>query len=93
MNSDKVMAKITVKGFVQGVGFRYFTYRNAVNLDIKGYVKNLMDGSVYCEAEADSDTINKFISLLRQGPSRSSVSDIIVEYFAYQGNYIDFDIR
>ena len=87
------MAKITVKGFVQGVGFRYFTYRNAVNLDIKGYVKNLMDGSVYCEAEADSDTINKFISLLRQGPSRSSVSDIIVEYFAYLGNYIDFDIR
>ena len=44
---------ITVKGRVQGVGFRFSTVREAEELGIKGFVENRMDGSVYIEAEGE----------------------------------------
>jgi acylphosphatase len=43
--------KIKVFGYVQGVFFRYTTRKVARTLGLKGFVKNLPDGSVYIEAE------------------------------------------
>ena len=43
---EKARVKVTVKGFVQGVGYRFFAVRQANNLGVKGYVKNLIDGGV-----------------------------------------------
>ncbi len=34
--------KITIKGKVQGVGFRYFVRNNAQKLNIKGYTKTVI---------------------------------------------------
>lgn len=68
--------KYNILGLVQGVGFRYFTYRNAIQLGIKGYVKNCYDGSVEGIAESDNLTIDRFIYLLKQGPSRSRVEKV-----------------
>ncbi len=68
--------KYKILGLVQGVGFRYFTYRNAIQLGIKGYVKNCYDGSVEGIAESDNLSIDRFINLLKQGPSRSRVEKV-----------------
>jgi len=38
--------KISIKGRVQGVGFRYSTLRKAMEIGAKGYVQNEMDGGV-----------------------------------------------
>ena len=69
--------RITIKGFVQGVGFRHFTVKTAKMLGVKGFVKNQMDGTVYVEAQSDSNTLKMFILNLWEGPSSSDVSDII----------------
>ncbi len=53
-----------ISGRVQGVGFRYFTFKLAKELGVKGYVKNLPDGRVYVYAVADEMTLEKFISSL-----------------------------
>ena len=46
-NKGAIMAKrFVVYGRVQGVGFRYFTWKEAERIGIKGTVRNCVDGSV-----------------------------------------------
>ena len=51
-------AIIKVFGKVQGVGFRYYTQRKAVELGITGFVQNRPDGSVYIEAEGEEEDLD-----------------------------------
>ena len=43
--------QIIVHGMVQGVGFRYFVFREAQQLNLRGYVKNVPTGEVEITAE------------------------------------------
>ncbi len=70
---------INIYGRVQGVGFRYSTQARAISLNIKGFVKNMSDGSVYIEASGDEEKLQKFIQWCRQGPPLAMVSDICLE--------------
>ncbi len=67
---------ITVKGRVQGVGFRFSTVREAENLGIKGFVENRMDGTVYIEAEGEPEALNKFVNWCWKGPATASVDNV-----------------
>lgn len=60
----KIKAEITAKGTVQKVGYRDYVQETGRSLNIKGYVKNLRDGSVKIVCETDEDTLKKFIKLL-----------------------------
>jgi acylphosphatase len=55
-------------GRVQGVGFRYFTYRSAQLLGVRGWVRNREDGDVEVHAEAESPILKEFEGHLRSGP-------------------------
>lgn len=70
---------ITVKGKVQNVGFRFYTNKKAVELGIKGYVKNMPDGSVYIEAEADEVTLDHFVLWCKKGPSWARVDELLIQ--------------
>jgi acylphosphatase len=63
-------------GRVQGVGFRYFTYRAAQRLGVTGWVRNLEDGGVEVHAEAQSATLREFETQLRSGPYFARVLDL-----------------
>lgn len=65
---EKILYKIHVMGYVQGVGFRYRTLREAVSRGIKGFVKNMYDGSVYIEAEGTRKELKHFVEWCRKGP-------------------------
>ena len=65
--------QITVKGKVQGVGFRYYTKQKADECRIKGFVQNKVDGSVYIEAEGKTLDVNTFADWCRLGPEWSRV--------------------
>ena len=52
--------KISFKGHVQGVGFRYQTYHLAKGFDVAGYVKNEIDGSVTLEIEGEQGEAEAF---------------------------------
>ncbi len=82
----------TISGNVQGVGFRYATKKTANSLGIKGYVKNLPDGSVYVEAEGNEKNLNQFIRWLHEGPSHARVQKVETEDDAL-ANYNHFEIK
>ncbi|MEJ2581825.1 MAG: acylphosphatase, partial [Acidobacteriota bacterium] len=47
-----------VRGRVQGVGFRYFVWREAEAPGVAGWVRNMADGSVEVVAAASADTLD-----------------------------------
>lgn len=82
-------AVLTVYGRVQGVGYRYFTKQKADSLGICGKVKNQSNGTVYIEAEGESEILEMFINACKQGPSHAWVEKVDVQYCPVQ-NYIGF---
>ena len=58
---EKKLAKISVRGVVQGVGFRPFIYRLAQEYNLKGWVRNT-SGNVEIEVEGDGESLEKFLS-------------------------------
>ena len=88
-----VNAKITVKGIVQGVGYRWFADRTARKYDVKGYVENSSDASVFLEVEGEQALIEEMIQDLRKGPRTASVDDVIVEWGSAHNLFIGFKIK
>ena len=87
-----VSAHIVVRGFVQGVGFRYFVYHRAMQLGLKGYVKNMYNADVEVEVEGDRSVIEVLIKELRVGPRVADVRDVSVRWGEYQKKYSGFHI-
>lgn len=73
--------RITVKVFgdVQGVGFRYSTQDYAREIGLKGYAKNLSDGTVEVIAEGDKSKIDSLIGFLYDHPGMSTVDNLDVK--------------
>ncbi len=89
---EKFLYKITVKGRVQGVGFRHSTATVARYKGIKGFVKNQPDGTVYIEAEGDQGQLDDFVQWCRKGPGMGNVTELEVETGPLQ-NHPKFQIK
>ena len=86
-------AHITISGFVQGVGFRYFARASALRTGVVGWVRNASDGTVEAYAEGTEDRLKQFIQALHRGPTYSQVSDVTVTWQAASGHFRGFHIR
>jgi hydrogenase maturation protein HypF len=83
---------LKVKGIVQGVGFRPFVYKQAVSLELKGWINNNSEG-VYIDIEGQEDNLNTFIYNLRcKKPSLAKIENMIVSEKELL-NYENFEIR
>lgn len=69
---------ITVKGRVQGVGYRYFTFQKAQSLGVKGWVRNLADGRVEIMVSGQEDVLEIFVEALKAGPAFARVDAVSV---------------
>jgi len=69
-----------VRGRVQGVGFRAFVRRQALDLRLDGYVENLPDGRVEVVAEGERSELEHLLVKLRTGPAHAEVDDIDVTW-------------
>jgi acylphosphatase len=64
---------VTVRGRVQGVGYRYFVEREAQSLDLEGWVRNRRDGSVEAVFAGSVEAVTAVIAACRRGPSSARV--------------------
>ena len=71
--------RAVVKGRVQGVGFRWFAERAARELGVRGWVRNLSDGTVETVAEGEDAAVAAYLSRLERGPQGSRVDAVVVE--------------
>jgi len=86
------LASISVRGIVQGVGFRPFVYGLAVKHNLKGWVYNTSE-DVKIEVEGGAQNIEQFVRELEtKAPPLAHIEDITIEYYPPRG-YKGFKIR
>jgi hydrogenase maturation protein HypF len=74
--AQRERAGLSIEGIVQGVGFRPFVYRLAIERKIDGWVLNSPAG-VEIEAEGDRDRLHDFIRELRtKAPPLATITDL-----------------
>lgn len=66
----------TVRGYVQGVGFRYFVVQKALTLGLRGYARNESNGDVEVLAQGTRPALERLLTLLRQGPGYAEVDEV-----------------
>jgi len=67
---------IIISGRVQGVFFRQNAKNKALELGLKGYARNLEDGTVEVVAQGDEIKLKEMVEFIRKGPGISKVNDI-----------------
>ena len=88
----KIRKYIEIKGIVQGVGFRPFVYKIALENHLKGWVNNTSEG-VFIDIEGKKKDINNFVNqLYKDNPPLSKIEKIIIKDKKNK-NYIDFKIE
>ena len=65
-----------INGWVQGVGYRYFVVNNALALGLRGYVRNLSDGSVEVLAQGIRPALERLLTMLQRGPSSAEIREV-----------------
>ncbi|MDQ1124672.1 acylphosphatase [Microbacterium trichothecenolyticum] len=69
---------ITVRGRVQGVGFRFALRNEAERLGARGWVRNRRDGSVEALIAGDQATLDALVAWARTGPPPAQVTGVDV---------------
>lgn len=64
---------VTVRGRVQGVGYRHFVDRTARSHDLEGWVRNRRDGSVEAVFAGPAEAVAAAIAACRRGPPSARV--------------------
>jgi acylphosphatase len=83
----------TIRGRVQGVGFRWFVVRHAKRLGLAGWVANAPDGSVGVVAEGSQVALDELLGLLREGPAGASVEAVDSRRSPASGSLRGFNAR
>jgi len=83
---------IKIFGRVQGVFFRHSAKQKAEELNIKGFVRNEPDGTVYIEAEGEEENLKQFLDWCHQGPILASVKKVEFEFKSEIKNFSEFVI-
>ena len=89
--SEMMTRHLTIRGRVQGVGYRnYFEYK-ARQLGISGWVRNRSDGSVEAVVHGAAAAVDAIIECARRGPRAAQVNS--VEVREESGDYALFETR
>ncbi len=84
---------IFISGNVQGVSFRFFAKAQAMDLDISGWVKNLLDGRVEILAQGHKKNLEKFLATIKTGPNMARVNQVSHSWVQLPEKFPDFQIR
>jgi len=84
---------LIIRGKVQGVFYRDNTQKKASELNLKGYVKNLPNGTVEAVAEGSEDKLAKLIEFCKNNPGYSNVSKVDVKEEKPANEFESFEVR
>ncbi|HDH53439.1 MAG TPA: acylphosphatase [Nitrospirae bacterium] len=90
---EKGRVHLIISGFVQGVFYRANTCDTAMRLGLKGWVRNLPDGSVEAVFEGPVEKLKQAVAWCHQGPPGARVTKIDEKRDDYTGEFDGFDVR
>ena len=79
--------KIKIEGEVQGVFFRQSTQEKAIQLGVKGTVRNCDDETVEIVATGTKEQLDQLVAWCRQGPPRANVINVTTQELSLQQFY------
>lgn len=82
--------KIEIFGRVQGVGFRQFVKKEADRLHIRGYVRNIDNGTVLALAQGEKNDLQVFLDSINKGPFLAQVRGVSYIWRKPTGKYNEF---
>jgi acylphosphatase len=77
-DNSTLVRRIVVEGVVQGVGYREFTRRAALRLNVSGWVRNRSDGGVEALVRGSPAAVADLVSEMRNGPRLAVVEGMSV---------------
>lgn len=80
MTEPDVRLTAWVHGHVQGVGFRWWTRSQALELGLTGYAKNQADGRVLVVAQGARADCERLLQRLESGQTAGSVDTVVTEW-------------
>ncbi|HEV8558878.1 MAG TPA: acylphosphatase [Actinophytocola sp.] len=89
-DDDNARLTAWVHGQVQGVGFRWWTRRQALELGLSGYAGNLEDGRVEVVAEGPHADLARLLDALRSGNAPGWVDTVVERWSEPKGNHTGF---
>ncbi len=91
--SPEIRVRVVISGLVQGVFFRHYTRKSAINYGLSGWVKNRPDGRVEALLEGTEAQVAMMLEWCRIGPPSAQVTDVAVFREKATGEFTDFQIR
>jgi acylphosphatase len=85
--------RITVKGIVQGVYYRYNTQKKAAEDNLTGWVRNSRDGRVEMLCEGTEANIKEMVEWCKEGPAGAYVEKVETKWEEYTGEFNAFEIK
>ncbi len=80
MGESDVRLTAWVHGYVQGVGFRWWTRSRALELGLTGYAKNQVDGRVLVVAQGSRQACQALLDLLTGGATPGRVDAVVPDW-------------
>jgi acylphosphatase len=81
-----------IKGYVQGVGFRWTVVDVAEKFNLTGTTKNLPNGTVEIYAQGSKEDLEAFIKALQSDPGQARIESVLCRYQKSERTFIDFKI-
>jgi acylphosphatase len=82
MSDPDVRLTAWVHGYVQGVGFRWWTRSRALELGLTGYAANQADGRVLVVAQGPREAGEKLLQQLQGGTAPGRVDKVVADWSA-----------
>ncbi len=79
MAAAETILHVTVRGRVQGVGFRNFVQLEALALGVHGWVRNRRNGDVEAVFAGPKESVDALCDLCRRGPRHAIVESFDVK--------------
>ena len=90
---QKVRARVSIAGRVQGVFFRMATRNEAERHGLSGWARNKSDGTVEAVFEGDKAAVETLLEWCRVGPPHARVQGVDVQWEAPEDKLDHFEIR
>jgi acylphosphatase len=76
--TDRRFVHVTIRGRVQGIGFRAFIEKNAQERALDGWVRNRADGGVEAVFSGAAPVVEEMLELCRKGPPGARIEEFEV---------------